>query len=73
MGSLGPEPALISGIAHVNLIVPVGSLSAAHAFYGSTLGLHSIPVPKSMEGKLAWLVALRGSQGHGLPVSFLAR
>jgi hypothetical protein len=56
MGSTGEsQPAgLISGIAHINLIIPTGGLSAAHEFYGTTIGLTSVAVPKSMEGKLAW-------------------
>jgi hypothetical protein len=60
MGSTGEvQPrALISGIAHVNLIVTAGGLSAAQEFYGGTLGLTSVPVPKTSVGKLAWWVLL---------------
>ena len=59
MGSTGEsQPSgLISGIAHINLIVQAGDLPAAHQFYGATMGLTSVPVPKSMEGKLAWWVS----------------
>jgi len=63
MGSLGPSSdRLISGIAHVNLIVPADGLPAAHAFYGTVLGLTSIPVPKSMQGRLAWFDITPGGQ-----------
>lgn len=48
--------ALISGIAHVNLTVPSGTLDQAHAFYGETLGLKSRPVPELQKGTLAWYV-----------------
>lgn len=53
---------LIGGIAHVNLIVPAGTLDAANEFYGNVLGLISVPVPKSMEGKLAWFDITPGGQ-----------
>ena len=45
---------LISGIAHVNLTVPEGTLDQAHAFYGDTLGMKSRPVPQLQRGTLAW-------------------
>lgn len=56
MGSTGEAHprALISGIAHINLIVPAGGLGAAQEFYSGTLGLTSVPVPKASVGKLAW-------------------
>ena len=31
---------MIAGIAHVNLLVPSGTLDHARDFYGKTLGLH---------------------------------
>ena len=45
---------LISGIAHVNLTVPSGTLVQANAFYGDTLGLTARPVPELQKGTLAW-------------------
>ena len=49
------EPtALISGLAHVNLLVPPGTLDQANAFYGETLGLKARPVPQLQKGSLAW-------------------
>ena len=45
---------LISGIAHVNLTVPAGTLDEANAFYGDTLGLTARPVPQLQKGTLAW-------------------
>ncbi|KAF2487495.1 Glyoxalase/Bleomycin resistance protein/Dihydroxybiphenyl dioxygenase [Neohortaea acidophila] len=57
--------ALISGIAHVNLTVPSGTLDQAHAFYGETLGLKSRPVPELQKGTLAWFdIADSGQQIH---------
>lgn len=45
---------LISGIAHVNLTVPAGTLAHANAFYGETLGLTPRAVPAAQKGSLAW-------------------
>jgi hypothetical protein len=44
----------ITGIAHVNLTVPPGTLDQAAAFYGSTLGFTRIPVPVLQKETLAW-------------------
>jgi len=44
----------ITGIAHVNLLVPPGTLSLAEEFYGNTLGFTRIPVPELQRGTLAW-------------------
>ncbi|KAL1900561.1 hypothetical protein Sste5346_002284 [Sporothrix stenoceras] len=54
----------ITGIAHVNLVVPRDTLDAAHAFYGDTLGFTSVPVPALQRGSLAWfnIVDQPGSQ-----------
>ncbi|KAK3058362.1 hypothetical protein LTR09_001440 [Extremus antarcticus] len=43
----------IQGLAHVNILVPPGTLEQAHAFYGGTLGLRSREVPKLQAGTLA--------------------
>jgi hypothetical protein len=45
---------MITGIAHVNLIVPPGTLHLADAFYGDTLGMHRAPIPPRQKDKLAW-------------------
>jgi 4-hydroxyphenylpyruvate dioxygenase-like putative hemolysin len=45
---------MITGLAHVNLLVPPGTLDQANEFYGQTLGLQPIPVPQLQKGKLAW-------------------
>lgn len=45
---------MISGLAHVNLLVPAGTLDKAEAFYGGTLGLTPRAVPKLQAGTLAW-------------------
>ena len=45
---------LISGIAHVNLTVPAGTLEQANTFYGETLGLTARAVPAAQKGSLAW-------------------
>ncbi|KAI1502467.1 glyoxalase family protein [Biscogniauxia marginata] len=44
---------MITGIHHINLVVPPGTLAAATAFYGETLGLTARPVP-AQGGALAW-------------------
>jgi hypothetical protein len=49
-----PTENMITGIAHVNLIVPLGTLHLADAFYGDTLGMHRAPVPPRQKDKLAW-------------------
>jgi catechol 2,3-dioxygenase-like lactoylglutathione lyase family enzyme len=55
----------ISGIAHVNLIVPKGTLDLAHEFYGTTLGLTSRAVPSAQQGELAWFdIGNSGQQVH---------
>lgn len=45
---------LITGIAHVNLLVPEGTLDQARAFYGKTLGFDIVPVPVLQKETLAW-------------------
>jgi hypothetical protein len=45
---------MITGIAHVNILVPPGTLHLAESFYGSTLGLHRVPVPVLQKDILAW-------------------
>ncbi|PWY72938.1 glyoxalase family protein [Aspergillus heteromorphus CBS 117.55] len=45
---------MITGIAHVNILVPPGTLPQAEDFYSSTLGLVSAPVPHLQKGTLLW-------------------
>jgi hypothetical protein len=56
---------MISGLAHINLTVPPGTLPDAEIFYGTTLGLTSRPVPAHMAGQLAWFdIGTSGQQVH---------
>jgi hypothetical protein len=48
---------MITGIAHVNLLVPKGTLDLAESFYGNTLGFTRVPVPVLQRGTLAWYVS----------------
>lgn len=52
----------ITGIAHVNLLVPPGTLDQAEAFYSTTLGFTRIPVPELQRGMLAWFDITPGGQ-----------
>lgn len=54
---------MISGLHHVNLLVPPQTLHLAVSFYNSTLGLKQADVPTSAKAHLAWFdVDGRGSQ-----------
>ncbi|KAJ9292769.1 hypothetical protein DTO271G3_8468 [Paecilomyces variotii] len=54
---------MITALAHVNLLVPPGTLDQANEFYAGTLGLISTPVPQLQKGTLAWFNILPdGSQ-----------
>lgn len=56
---------MITGLAHINLIVPEGSLPLANDFYGSTLGLTPRPVPQLQKDRLAWFdIGSSGQQVH---------
>jgi hypothetical protein len=54
----------ISSIAHVNLVVPEGTLHLADVFYGQTLGLTKINVPEAQKHILAWSVTPSPSSLH---------
>ncbi|KAK8049402.1 glyoxalase family protein [Apiospora phragmitis] len=45
---------LITGIAHINLSIPPGTLAHAKSFYGETLGLVPRAVPAAQTETLAW-------------------
>ncbi|RDI88287.1 hypothetical protein Vi05172_g1784 [Venturia inaequalis] len=53
---------MITGIAHINLLVPAGTLDLAEAFYGNTLGLKRVPVPALQTHNLAWFDITPGGQ-----------
>lgn len=56
---------MIVGLAHVNLIVPKGTLGLAEEFYGNTLGLTPRPVPHLQKHMLAWYdIGTSGQQVH---------
>ncbi|KAJ9658100.1 hypothetical protein H2198_003938 [Neophaeococcomyces mojaviensis] len=56
---------MIAGIAHINLIIPEGTLEEANEFYGNTLGLTPRPVPHLQKNRLAWFdIGTSGQQVH---------
>ena len=56
---------MITGLAHVNLIVPPGTLGLAEEFYGDTLGLKPRAVPQLQKSSLAWFdIGTSGQQVH---------
>ncbi|KAL3480522.1 hypothetical protein BJX99DRAFT_254512 [Aspergillus californicus] len=56
---------MITGIAHINLLVPEGTLDHAQAFYGETLGLSSATVPHLQKGTILWFdIGTSGQQIH---------
>jgi catechol 2,3-dioxygenase-like lactoylglutathione lyase family enzyme len=67
---------MISGIHHINLTVPPSTLSLAHTFYATTLGLTPIPVPHLQRDTLLWFgIGSSGQQVHiavGKPSDFEA-
>lgn len=65
---------MISGISHINLLIPPSTLHHAEAFYSSTLGLTPVPVPHLQRSTLAWFnIGTSGQQVHiafGKPEDF---
>jgi hypothetical protein len=58
------EP-LITGLAHVNITIPTGTLPLAKHFYSNILGLTSVPVPQAQTADLAWFnIGTSGQQIH---------
>ncbi|BDD61525.1 hypothetical protein MPDQ_001548 [Monascus purpureus] len=56
---------MISGLAHVNLLVSEGTLDQASEFYEGTLNLTSAPVPHLQKGTLLWFnIGDSGQQVH---------
>jgi hypothetical protein len=61
---------MITGIAHINLLVPPGTLPHATTFYSTTLGLTPRPVPAHRVHDLAWFdIGSSGQQVHIAPGS----
>ncbi|KAK5046499.1 hypothetical protein LTR84_008302 [Exophiala bonariae] len=55
----------ITGLAHINLTVPPGTLPLAVEFYSGTLGLKPREVPHLQKDSLAWFdIADSGQQVH---------
>jgi catechol 2,3-dioxygenase-like lactoylglutathione lyase family enzyme len=65
---------MITGLHHVNLVVPPSTLHLAHEFYSDTLGLTSRAVPQLQRDTLAWFdMGTSGQQVHiamGKPEDF---
>ncbi|KAI9924276.1 hypothetical protein ASPWEDRAFT_42707 [Aspergillus wentii DTO 134E9] len=59
---------MISGIAHVNLLVPAGTLPEANKFYVETLGLIASPVPAAIKETTAWFNI--GESGQQIHIAF---
>jgi len=60
---------MITGIAHVNLTVPPGTLEPAAAFYSGVLGFTRVAVPVLQKDELAWYISF---ENH-VPESLLLR
>jgi catechol 2,3-dioxygenase-like lactoylglutathione lyase family enzyme len=65
---------MITGLHHINLVVPAGTLDLARDFYSNTLGLTLRPVPQLQRDTLAWFdIGTSGQQVHvafGAPEDF---
>jgi catechol 2,3-dioxygenase-like lactoylglutathione lyase family enzyme len=65
---------MITGLHHVNLVVPPATLELAREFYSDTLGLTPRPVPQLQRDRLAWFdMGTSGQQVHiaiGKPEDF---
>lgn len=56
---------MITSLAHINLLVPAGTLPHATTFYSETLGLKPRAVPSHRKHDLAWFdIADSGQQVH---------
>ena len=64
----------ISGLHHVNLLVPPNSLPLANSFYSGVLGFSTTPVPNSSKTHLAWFnVGNTGQQLHVTSEHYLSQ
>ncbi|KAI1820678.1 hypothetical protein F4861DRAFT_522086 [Xylaria intraflava] len=59
---------MITGLHHVNLVVPPDTLEEAGAFYAGTLGLAPRAVPELFQGRLLWFDI--GSSGEQVHIAF---
>lgn len=59
---------MITGIHHVNLVVPPHTFDQANDFYGNTLGLTPRAVPQLQRDTLAWFDI--GSSGQQVHIAF---
>lgn len=60
-----PTEPLITGLHHVNITIPHGTLDVAKSFYASTLGLTPRAVPAAQVHELAWYdIGTSGQQIH---------
>lgn len=68
---------MITGLHHINLVVPPETLHLASEFYSGTLGLTPRPVPQLQRSTLAWFdIDSSGQQVHiafGKPEDFSAQ
>ncbi|KAI1193312.1 Glyoxalase/Bleomycin resistance protein/Dihydroxybiphenyl dioxygenase [Nemania serpens] len=56
---------MITGLHHINLVVPPDTLDEAAAFYGATLGLTPRAVPALQKATLLWFdIGTSGQQVH---------
>ncbi|KAF1844972.1 uncharacterized protein K460DRAFT_405250 [Cucurbitaria berberidis CBS 394.84] len=66
---------MITGIHHINIVVPPQTLDLAHEFYSTTLGLTPRAVPQLQRETLAWFdIGTSGQQVHvafGKPEDFV--
>jgi catechol 2,3-dioxygenase-like lactoylglutathione lyase family enzyme len=65
---------MITGLHHINIVVPPSTLHLAHIFYTTTLGLTPRAVPSLQRDTLAWFdIGTSGQQVHvaiGAPEDF---
>lgn len=66
--STASEP-FITGLAHINLSIPLGTLDDAKSFYSKTLGLTGRDVPVAQVDSLAWFDI--GNSGQQVHISYL--
>ncbi|KAF3048823.1 hypothetical protein E8E11_006475 [Didymella keratinophila] len=59
---------MITGLHHINLVVPPQTLHLANEFYATTLGLTPRPVPQLQRDTLAWFDI--GSSGQQVHIAF---
>lgn len=68
-GSAPPEEPLITGLHHVNLTIPHGTLPLAKSFYATTLGLSPRAVPAHQADELAWFDVGPPAAGQQIHIS----